>query len=144
MAKKSNQRENLSLTLLDFQRLAKKGNVIPVYREILADFETPLTAYLKLEGRVAIIDMNNEHPDSPHRDHPDVQVTAAQIKEWMAAAGFRLAEEYYLFERKYFLVFERADPAADHSITGQNSKLHPTVEELVDAAAGCIFWEPSL
>ncbi len=98
-----------------------------------------LAGYLKLEGRVAIIDMNNEHPDSPHRDHPDVQVTAAQIKEWMAAAGFRLAEEYYLFERKYFLVFERADPAADHSITGQNSKLHPTVEELVDAAAGCIF-----
>ena len=63
---------------------------------------------LKLEGRVAISDINNEHPEAPHRDHPDVQVTAADIKAWMAAAGFRLAEEYYLFEKKYFLVFERA------------------------------------
>ena len=34
-----------------FLRLARRGNVIPVYREILADFETPLSAYLKLEGR---------------------------------------------------------------------------------------------
>ncbi len=38
-------------TLEEFLRLAKRGNVIPVYREILADFETPLSAYLKLEGR---------------------------------------------------------------------------------------------
>ena len=67
-----------------------------------------LSGYLKLEGRVAIIEQNNEHPDAPHRDHPDAQVTAAEIKAWMAAAGFRLAEEYYLFEEKYFLVFERA------------------------------------
>ncbi len=38
-------------TAEEFLRLAKRGNVIPVYREILADFETPLSAYLKLEGR---------------------------------------------------------------------------------------------
>ena len=38
-------------TFEQFLRLAKKGNVIPVYREVLADFETPLSAYLKLEGR---------------------------------------------------------------------------------------------
>ncbi|MBI3318221.1 MAG: anthranilate synthase component I [Candidatus Omnitrophica bacterium] len=35
----------------EFLRLARRGNLIPVYREILADFETPLSAYLKLEGR---------------------------------------------------------------------------------------------
>ena len=35
----------------EFLRLAKRGNVIPIYREILADFETPLSAYLKLEDR---------------------------------------------------------------------------------------------
>ena len=38
-------------TFDEFVRLARRGNVIPVYREILADFETPLSAYLKLEGR---------------------------------------------------------------------------------------------
>lgn len=38
-------------SLEKFLRLSRRGNVIPVYREILADFETPLSAYLKLEGR---------------------------------------------------------------------------------------------
>ncbi|MCM8770551.1 MAG: anthranilate synthase component I [Candidatus Omnitrophica bacterium] len=32
----------------EFIKLAKKGNVIPVYREILADTETPVSAYLKM------------------------------------------------------------------------------------------------
>ncbi|MBI3615229.1 MAG: anthranilate synthase component I [Candidatus Omnitrophica bacterium] len=34
----------------EFLRLARRGNLIPVYRQIPADFETPLSAYLKLEG----------------------------------------------------------------------------------------------
>ncbi len=33
----------------EFIELAKKGNVIPVYREMLADFDTPLSAFLKIE-----------------------------------------------------------------------------------------------
>ena len=32
----------------EFIELAKKGNLIPVYAEILADFETPLSAYCKI------------------------------------------------------------------------------------------------
>lgn len=32
----------------NFKLMAETGNLIPVYREILADFETPVTAYLKL------------------------------------------------------------------------------------------------
>jgi anthranilate synthase component 1 len=35
----------------DFLKLAKQGNLIPVYREILADTETPVTAYQKLRKR---------------------------------------------------------------------------------------------
>jgi len=31
-----------------FKKLAKKGNVIPVYEEILADLETPVSAFLKV------------------------------------------------------------------------------------------------
>ena len=34
----------------EFLELSKKGNVIPVYRELLADFETPLSAFLKVDG----------------------------------------------------------------------------------------------
>ncbi|MDP2913240.1 MAG: anthranilate synthase component I [Candidatus Omnitrophota bacterium] len=33
----------------EFINLAGKGNLIPVYREILADFETPLSAYAKID-----------------------------------------------------------------------------------------------
>ncbi len=31
-----------------FVELAKRGNVVPVYTQLAADFETPLSAYLKL------------------------------------------------------------------------------------------------
>ncbi|MDH4231506.1 MAG: anthranilate synthase component I, partial [Nitrospirota bacterium] len=34
----------------EFRRLAAKGNLIPVYKEILADTYTPVTAFLKLGG----------------------------------------------------------------------------------------------
>ncbi|MFA5146381.1 MAG: anthranilate synthase component I [Candidatus Omnitrophota bacterium] len=33
----------------EFMKLAKKGNLIPVYREVLADFETPLSAFARID-----------------------------------------------------------------------------------------------
>lgn len=33
----------------EFIKLSKKGNLIPVYREILTDFETPLSAFTKID-----------------------------------------------------------------------------------------------
>lgn len=36
--------------LKEFMALSKKGNLIPVYREILADMDTPVTAWLKMGG----------------------------------------------------------------------------------------------
>ena len=35
----------------EFKELSKRGNLIPVYREILADEETPVTALLKIRKR---------------------------------------------------------------------------------------------
>lgn len=34
--------------LADFKELSRRGNLIPVYREILADLDTPVSAFLKL------------------------------------------------------------------------------------------------
>ena len=34
----------------EFARLASLGNLIPVTRRLLADFETPLSAYQKIRG----------------------------------------------------------------------------------------------
>lgn len=38
-------------TFEEFKELSKRGNLIPVYREILADEETPVTALLKIRKR---------------------------------------------------------------------------------------------
>lgn len=35
----------------EFETMAKQGNVIPVYREFLADTETPVTAYMKIREK---------------------------------------------------------------------------------------------
>src|SRR2546428_3312096 len=39
-----------SPTLDEFRKLAAHGNLIPVTRRLLADFETPLSAYRKIQG----------------------------------------------------------------------------------------------
>src|SRR5512134_589653 len=40
-----------SPSLEEFEQLAAKGNLIPVTRRLLADFETPLSAYRKIRGQ---------------------------------------------------------------------------------------------
>ena len=35
----------------EFEKLASKGNLIPVYREILADVETPVSVLMKLQQK---------------------------------------------------------------------------------------------
>src|SRR3989304_4831467 len=36
-------------SLEEFREKAKEGNLIPVYKEIMADMETPVTAFLKID-----------------------------------------------------------------------------------------------
>ena len=38
-----------SLTLDEFRARAAEGNLIPLYREILADYETPVSAFAKID-----------------------------------------------------------------------------------------------
>ena len=38
-------------SLEDFKKKAKQGNLIPVYREILADMETPVSAFRKIDDK---------------------------------------------------------------------------------------------
>ena len=35
----------------EFEKLAQNGNLIPVYREILADVETPVSVLMKLQHK---------------------------------------------------------------------------------------------
>jgi anthranilate synthase component 1 len=42
---------NIRPNLAEFVRLSRRGNVIPVYGELLADLETPVSAFLKLDDK---------------------------------------------------------------------------------------------
>src|SRR3989338_519341 len=47
---------NIHPTEVEFVRLARQGNVIPVYGEVLADLETPVSAFQKLDdGRFSYL-----------------------------------------------------------------------------------------
>ncbi len=67
-----------------------------------------LASYLKPKGWVAIIDRNNKHSsDSPHQSDRKLPIALDQTKQWMTAVGFEVAEEFNLFEDKYFVIFSR-------------------------------------
>ena len=54
----------LSPTLTEFSRLAERGNVIPVFAEFVADCETPVSAFKKLEsGRYSFLFESTERND---------------------------------------------------------------------------------
>ena len=38
-----------SLSLEEFRRYAREGNLVPLYREILADYDTPVSAFAKID-----------------------------------------------------------------------------------------------
>ncbi len=40
---------------VEFIKLAKKGNLVPVYREIIADMETPVSAFEKIKGEFSYL-----------------------------------------------------------------------------------------
>ena len=73
-----------------------------------AVFLKSLAQYIKPSGRVAIIDLDKDHPNAPHKDEPVYTISQADITGWMSDAGFSLVEEHNdLFERKIFLIFAR-------------------------------------
>jgi 2-polyprenyl-3-methyl-5-hydroxy-6-metoxy-1,4-benzoquinol methylase len=68
-----------------------------------------LGTYIKPNGRIAIIEMNRDDPNTPHKNQPELLVGRDQILQWMSDAGFRLVQEHAgLFPgTKWFLVFGR-------------------------------------
>ena len=66
-----------------------------------------VSGYLKPGGRIAVIELDVNHPRSPHREQPDQQVTKPQLDEWMKAAGLTKAGEFPIFEDKWFVVYRK-------------------------------------
>ncbi len=74
-----------------------------------ATYLKALGSYLKPSGRVAIIEMDKNDPNTPHKNQPELLLSREQIFQWMSDAGFTLAQEHAdLFPgTKWFLVFKR-------------------------------------
>lgn len=68
-----------------------------------------LGTYIKLGGRIAIIEMDKNDPKTSHRNQPELLVAREEILQWMSDAGFKLVQEHPdLFPgTKLFLVFGR-------------------------------------
>jgi 2-polyprenyl-3-methyl-5-hydroxy-6-metoxy-1,4-benzoquinol methylase len=68
-----------------------------------------LGTYMKPSGRIAIIEMNKDDPNTPHKNQPELLVGREEMPAWMSDAGFKLAEEHPdLFPgTKWFLIFAR-------------------------------------
>jgi ubiquinone/menaquinone biosynthesis C-methylase UbiE len=66
-----------------------------------------LGTYIKPGGRLALIEMNKNDPNTPHRGQPELLVSREDIEKWMSNAGFKLVQEYPdLFPgTKWFLIY---------------------------------------
>jgi ubiquinone/menaquinone biosynthesis C-methylase UbiE len=64
-----------------------------------------LAAYIGPAGRIAVVDYQPGR--GGHTKQPEQQITKEQTAAWMAAAGFKPAEEFDLFADKWFIVYSR-------------------------------------
>lgn len=67
-----------------------------------------LAKYIKPDGRIALIELNNNDPETSHREQPEMLVSKEEVQQWMAAAGFHPVQEFNLFPgKKWFVIFAR-------------------------------------
>ncbi len=64
-----------------------------------------LASYMKPSARIAVVEMDEVH--GAHRNDPSLQITRAQLDEWMAALGFKRQERVDLSQDKWFAVYGR-------------------------------------
>src|SRR5215831_3155753 len=108
--------------LLDYINKRSKEEKIPNIQTVLGEFSDPrlpardvdlafindvlhhienraaylqaLGTYIKPSGRIVIIEMNKDDPNTPHKNQPELLVSKDQIAQWMSDAGFKQAQEY--------------------------------------------------
>ncbi|MDX1566324.1 MAG: class I SAM-dependent methyltransferase [Longimicrobiales bacterium] len=66
-------------------------------------------AYMAPGSRIAVVDYRGGHPDAPHGDRPEMQITQDEVTDWMEAAGFELLREIELFDEKFFVVYGKVE-----------------------------------
>jgi ubiquinone/menaquinone biosynthesis C-methylase UbiE len=66
-----------------------------------------LARYMKPSGRIVIIEMNKDDPNTPHRKQPELLIGKEQIDGWLSDAGFKQIQEFpdVFPATKWFLVY---------------------------------------
>jgi ubiquinone/menaquinone biosynthesis C-methylase UbiE len=64
-----------------------------------------LAGYMKPSARIAVVEMDAVR--GAHRNDPSLQITRAELDEWMAALGFKRQERVDLSQDKWFAVYRR-------------------------------------
>lgn len=64
-----------------------------------------VTRHLKPEGRFAIVELDAK--TGAHRHDARLQITREQLRAWMADLGFVEADEFPLFEDKWYVTYTR-------------------------------------
>ena len=85
----------------------KPGQVIADIGAGSGLFSRPLAKAVAPGGKVALIEMNKDDPNTAHRGQPELLVGREDIEKWMRDAGFKLVQEHpYLFPgAKWFLIY---------------------------------------
>ncbi|MBI2822192.1 MAG: class I SAM-dependent methyltransferase [Acidobacteria bacterium] len=72
-----------------------------------------LASYMKPDGRIALVEMDKDDPQTPHRSAPEMLLSRETVDQWMAEIGFYPAQEFDLFPgKKWFVVYQRKAPPA--------------------------------
>ena len=73
-----------------------------------------LAAYMKPNGRIALIEMDKNDPKTPHKDQPEMLVSRADVDKWMAEVGFYPDKEFNdVFPgTKWFVIYQRKAKAS--------------------------------
>ena len=66
-----------------------------------------LVTYMKPSARLAVVEM--DEVKGAHRNDPALQITRAQLDEWMANLGFKRQERVELSDDKWFAVYGNAE-----------------------------------
>ncbi|MBI4460499.1 MAG: class I SAM-dependent methyltransferase [Acidobacteria bacterium] len=70
-----------------------------------------LATYLRPAGRIALIEMNEHDPQTPHRNQQELILGRSQVDRWMADLGFHPIKELDLFgDKKWFVIYQRDVP----------------------------------
>jgi arsenite methyltransferase len=94
-------------------RLPRNDVDVIFFRDVLhhvegrAAYIRETAKYVPNGSRIVVVDYYGGHPDAPHGDQPELQITLEEVRGWMDQAGLTMTREIDLFDDKFFVVFTK-------------------------------------